>query len=205
MTDRIDTAGEEPAAGAPAQAPAAEGVEATAGPDGAGNPAVRDLVAVVGSYLLLGLVCGLLWWLLVDPAVFTKAQGGGGSMGEVELSNRFNGDGWYAVIGAVAGLSSGVALTWWRSRNFVLTTVLLVAGASLAAAVMALTGQALGPGDPDAALAAARVGAQVPVPLEVTAKASYLVWPMAALIGALVVLWSPPRDDAADDRRDATE
>jgi Na+-driven multidrug efflux pump len=164
-----------------------------AGGEGRGRAAGRDVVLVLVAYVVLGLVCGLLWWLLVDPATFTKVSDGG-SMGELELGKRFNGDAWYAVIAAVAGLASGVLITWWRSRDLLLVTVLLLVGAGIAAAVMAVTGHLLGPGDPDAALAAAKAGGRVPVPLAVTAKASYLVWPIAALIGSLIVLWSPPRD-----------
>ena len=213
MTDRLETAGEDPATeGAPRGDRATD--EPTAGDvavssrrgshrdhEGAATRAERaraaaeDVLTVVGIYLVLGLVCGLLWWLLVDPAMFTKVDDGG-SMGELELGARFNGDGWYAVIGAVAGLTSGLAITWWRSRDFLLTTVLLVVGAGVAAAVMAFTGHLLGPGNPDAALAAAKAGAQVPIELEVTAKAGYLVWPIAALVGSLVVLWSPSRDSS---------
>jgi hypothetical protein len=180
MTEGTATAGDQAAA---AQTRAPSPLRATA----------VDAGVVVGSYLLLGLVCGVVWWLLVDPATYTKV-GDGGSMGELELGNRFNGDGWYAVIAGVTGLVSGVLLTWWRSRDFLVTVVLLVAGAAVAAAVMAWTGHWLGPGDPDAALKAAEVGEQVPVQLEVTAQASYLVWPITALIGALIVLWSPPPD-----------
>lgn len=159
------------------------------------HPAARDALVIVGCYVLLGVVGGILWWLLVEPAVFTKVSDGG-SMGEVELGRRFNGDGWYAVIAAVAGVLSGVVITRWRSRDFVLTTILLVVGGCVAAAVMAVTGNLLGPGDTDAALAAANEGAQVPIQLEVTAKAGYLVWPIAALVGSLFVLWSPPRESA---------
>ncbi len=197
MSDRVETAGDGPVADDPrsrvddawrdTDASVGESAEVRARAVG------MDVATVLGAYLALGLVCGLLWWLLVDPATFTKVADGG-SMGELDLGKRFNGDAWYAVIGAVAGLASGVLLSWWRSRDLLLVTVLLLVGACLAAAVMSMTGHLLGPGDPDAALAAAKAGGRVPVELEVTAKASYLVWPIAALIGSLVVLWSPPRD-----------
>lgn len=189
MTDRTETTftvpPDEPVAADP------DPDSGTSAARGAGP--VADLATILGSYLLLGLVGGVLWWLLVDPASFTKV-GGGGSMGELQLAKRFGGDGWYAVIAAVGGLAAGVTLTWWRMRDLLLTTVLVVVGAGVAAAVMAVTGQLLGPGDPDAALAAAAAGAHVPVPLSVHAKAGYLVWPIASLVGALIVLWSPPRD-----------
>jgi len=192
MSDRRGTSG-----GDPATADGRiEGTEEHADPtQRVARAVLNDAVAVLGSYLLLGLIGGLLWWLLVDPATFTKVSDGG-SMDELDLGKRFNGDGWYAVVAAVTGLVSGVLITWWRTRDFMLTTVLLVAGAGVAAAVMAMTGHLLGPGDTTAALAVAREGVKVPAPLEVTAKASYLVWPISVLFGSLIVLWTPSRDTA---------
>ena len=116
-------------------------------------------------------------------------------MGEMDLSKRFDADGWYSVIAIVAGFVAGLALTWWRSRDFRLTTIALVVGAALAAAVMAVVGRLLGPGDTSTALAAAARGQMVTVPLKGTAESGYLVWPIAVLAGALMVLWSSPRHD----------
>ena len=156
-----------------------------------GSGPVADVIVVLGTFLVVGAVCGVLWWLAVDPAQFTKT-GNGGTMGEVDLAKRFNADGWYSVIAIVAGFLSGVLLTWWRSRDFRLTTVLLVIGAAVAAAVMTAVGHAIGPDSPDTALQLARRGQTVPVELEVRAAASYLTWPIAVLAGALMVLWSSP-------------
>lgn len=147
----------------------------------------RDIVVVLGTLLGLGLLCGVLWWLLVSPAEFTKLRDGA-VMSEVQLGRRFSADGMYIVIAAVAGLLSGLVLTWWRSRDPLLTSGLLLVGSALAAGVMSLTGHLLGPGDTRAALAAAKVGAHVPERLDVDAVTVYLVWPMAVLLGALVVL-----------------
>lgn len=156
----------------------------------------QDVAAVLGTYLALGVICGLAWWLLVEPAMFTKFKSGG-SMNELELGKRFDADAWYAVIAALTGLISGGLLSWWRSRDLLVTTVLLLIGAGIAATVMTVTGQMLGPGNPDAALAAAKVGEQVGVQLEVTARATYLVWPISVLIGGLMVLWSPSRGQSS--------
>jgi len=158
------------------------------------------VVVVLGWYVLIGVVCGALWWLVVDPAMFTKV-GDRGSMGELDLGKKFNGDGWYAVIGVLAGLVSGVLLTGRRSRDLLLTTCLVVVGSAIAAALMALTGFALGPGNTDVALESAAAGERVPIQLMVTATAAYLVWPVATLIGALVVLWSPPKEPASETGR----
>ena len=166
--------------------PPDEGASDDASRPGPGG-AVRDVVTVLGVMLLLGVVCGVLWWLLVDPAAFTKTPDGG-VMQEEDLSGQFAANALYVVIAAVAGLVAGAALTWWRSRDVLLTSVLLVVGAVLSAVAMALTGHVLGPGDPGAALAAAKVGAKVPERLDVDAFAVYLAWPISVLAGALVVL-----------------
>lgn len=155
--------------------------------------AAGDVLVVLLVFAALGVLCGVLWWLLVDPAQFTK-RASGGTMGEIELGRRFDTDGWYTVLAAVPGFLAGLSLTWWRDRDFRLTTVLLVPGAAVAAVLMAVVGRLLGPGDPDAALEAAKLGARVPVELAVTADAVYLTWPIAVLLGSLVVLWSSPED-----------
>jgi hypothetical protein len=157
--------------------------------------ALRDVAVVLGGMLLLGVLCGVLWWLLVDPASYTKLSDGG-VMQEEDLSKQFSADGVYVVIAAVTGLASGFALTWWRARDVLLTSVLLVLGAVLAAVAMELTGHLLGPGDPGAALANAKVGGRVPERLDVDAFTVYLAWPISVLAGALVVLLNvAPRPD----------
>ncbi|MGH3370667.1 MAG: hypothetical protein ACRDPR_11760 [Nocardioidaceae bacterium] len=151
-----------------------------------------DVVVVLAGLALLGALCGVLWWLLADPAVYTKMRGGEGAMGEIELSHRFDADGWYSVLATVAGFLAGMGLTWWRCRDVRLTTLLLLPGGALAAAVMALVGRVLGPENADRALAAANPGDRVATELVVSADAVYLLWPIAALFGALMVLWSAP-------------
>jgi hypothetical protein len=148
----------------------------------------RDVAVVIGSFLVLGVLSGVLWWWVVPPAQFTKLPRGG-SMSEVELGKQFAADGFYVVIAAVVGVLAGLVLAWWRSRDLLLTSVLLVVGSALAAALMAVTGHLLGPGPIRAALAAAKVGAKVPERLDVDTVAVYLSWPVAVLLGASLVLF----------------
>jgi hypothetical protein len=162
-----------------------------------GRGAAADVFVVLGTFLVLGLLCGVLWWLLVEPAEFVRGPRGGLSMSEVELSQRFNADGWYSVIALVAGFLSGLALTWWRSRDLLLTTVLLLPGAAVAAVTMAWVGGVLGPGEPDAALV--QQGESIPVELTLLAASSYLMWPIGVLFGAVMVLWSSARVPGEDD------
>ena len=153
-----------------------------------------DAIAILGTSLVLGLVGGVLWWLLTEPAMFTVGEGGTLGMGEVELADRFSATGWFTVLSAVLGALSGGALTWWRNRDPILTVALLVLGSAVGTATMAGVGRLLGPPDPEVAAAAAQPGDLVPAALEVGAGASYLVWTIAALAGALMVLWSPTTD-----------
>lgn len=154
--------------------------------------ALEDVVAVLAVYVALGVLGAVVWWLLFDPAVYTKAANGGLGMGEAQLGRRFDADGWYAVIAAVGGLLSGTALSWWRGRDPLLTSALVLGGSLVAAAVVAVLGGWLGPPDPQSVVASVDVGDTVPMQLAVDATVCYLVWPVTALIGCLIVLWSPP-------------
>jgi hypothetical protein len=159
----------------------------------------RDALIVLGGMLLLGAVCGVLWWLLATPAEFTKTKDGG-VMDELQLARRFSADATYVVIAVVAGLAAGLGLSWWRGRDPLLTSALLLLGSVLAAAAMLAVGHVLGPGDTEAALDAARAGARVPEALDVGLPdhrtwTVYLAWPVGVLAGALVVLLAAPVDE----------
>jgi hypothetical protein len=168
-----------------------------------GHEALCDTAAVLGTFLVLGVVGGLLWWLLVEPAEFTVTRRGP-SMSELELSRRFAADGWYSVIAVVAGFLGGVGITWWRARDPVRTTLLLVPGAVLASLVMVYAGGLLGPDGSRAALDQVRNAESVSVELAVSGLPFYLMWPTAALAGALMVLWSSSPADPRSGCRPAS-
>jgi hypothetical protein len=162
----------------------------------------RDVVAVLGGLAVLGVLCGVVWSIVVTPAEFTKLPNGA-AMNEAALSVQFGADGWYLVIAAVAGLVSGFALTRLRTRDALLTAVLLVLGAVTAAVLMSWTGHLLGPANPRDVLAAAKVGTKIPESLTLgvgpvspfghylkETVMFYLAWPVAVLAGCLAVLVS---------------
>jgi hypothetical protein len=166
---------------------------------------VVDILVVLGSFLLAGVAAGLLWPHLVEPVLVSRTDAGI-STDELALAHRFSNDGWYAVLAAVGGLGLGLVTTAWRRTHEVVTLLVVVAGALLAALVSAQLGHLLGPEDPDIVLAGAEAGATAPDVVRVTAEAVYLVWPIAALVGALLVLSSAPgepllRRRAAVDRK----
>lgn len=98
-------------------------------------------------------------------------------------------DGWFALIAAGGGVLGGVLLSAWRSRDPIATVLLVTLGACVASAAMYLLGHQLGPGDVDAALRGAALGDRVPTELAPQARGVYLVWPVAALLATLMVLW----------------
>jgi hypothetical protein len=155
----------------------------------------RDAAVVIGVLLVLAVLCGVLWWQVVPPAEFTKLANGG-AMDEDQLSRRFGADGWYVALAVPTGFVAGLLLSWWRARDALLTSAALLVGSVLAAAVMALVGHLLGPADPRAALAAAKVGARVPERLDVDTVIVYLAWPVGVLAGALVILLGRDRTPA---------
>ena len=174
---------------------------------GSGPP--LDAAVVVVVFAVVATLAGLLWPRLVDPVLVTRTAEGTAAS-ETALAERFDNDAWYAVLAAVLGLLLGLALTAWqlhRRQPEVVALVAVLLGAAVAAWVMARVGAAAGPPDPAAVLAEADVGATAPDRVRLTAEAAYLVWPIAAVVGALVVLWgrtpaevsggSPPRGRAS--------
>jgi hypothetical protein len=157
--------------------------------------ALREVALVLGVFAVAAVVAGLLWAHLTDPVLVMKGPTGVG-IDEVELGRQFGADGWFLVLGGVAGLALGAALTAWgvvRDRQLVLWVLLVLAGAALATLLMRFTGRIAGPGDPEAALAGAPVGQTAPARLQVHASIVDLTWLVAALMGSLAVLLSPLR------------
>ena len=152
-------------------------------------PLLKDIVAVLGSLVVLSLVCGAVWAAVVTPSQLTRFEGGI-DRDPIQLQALFGMDGWYAVIAAVAALVAGLALGLWRRRDPLLTLLLLMGGCALAAMLMVGTGHLLGPTDPRAFLQTAPVGTSADAPIEVIGAATYLAWPIPALIGNLIALVS---------------
>lgn len=174
-------------------------VEADASP----TQVVRDAVVVLGAFAVVATVAGLLWPHLVTPVQLTRNDFGVAT-DEVALSERFDNDGWYAVLAGGCGLVLGAVMSYWRRAHEVVTLLLSLAGAFLAAWLMAAVGTWAGPEDPAVVLENAEVGASATGMVTVSADAAYLVWPIATLVGALLVLWSQPGEPLVR-RREAPE
>ncbi|MGO4256284.1 hypothetical protein [Marmoricola sp. RAF53] len=153
-----------------------------------GRPGLRDLGVVAAWFVVAGVLGAVVWWLVTPLAEFTRTADNG-VMDEQQLAKQVATDGWFVVIALVGGLISGIALLSWRRRDPLLMVVLVALGGGLATWVMLRTGLILGPPDPDKVLATAKAGDKIPVRLDPTATGIYVVWSVAALLGAIGVIW----------------
>ena len=152
-----------------------------------------DVAVVLGCFLLAGLVAGLVWPLLVSPVEVVRTEAGL-STAEVALSERFDNDAWFMVLAVALGAPLGLLMTAWRRADEIVTVVAVVVGASLASWMTGAIGRSVGPEDPAVALSDAPVGATAEGMVSVAAQGAYFVWPLAALAGALLVLWGGDRE-----------
>lgn len=143
--------------------------------------------------LALGVVGGLLWWWLAEPAEWEVTEQGiilteDAARGQFAVVVTFVAVG--AVLSLIWGWAAGRSL---RELGWVLVPVLaVVAGA--AAVIAWQVGLLLGPPDPRD-VADPSLGDRLPSQLEVDAVAAFLVWPMFALLGLLVSAWLDRTDD----------
>src|SRR5262245_24209739 len=148
----------------------------------------RDLSAamiVLLASLPLGALIGLIWER-VAPKAHWMVQGGGAVLGELEQTDFVAADGWFAVLGAAAGLLCGtIAFVLFRNRSRMLP-IGLVAGGILGSLIAWQVGPALGPG-PLASHSGAPDGSTFDGPLDLRAHGVLLSWPLAALLAVLVL------------------
>jgi hypothetical protein len=151
---------------------------------------VRDVLVVLAAFLAASVAVGLIWARVVEPVTVTRSETGL-QTGEVALTRRFDHDAWYSLLGGGTALLLGVGLTLWRRAHETATVVAVVLGALLAAWVSSVVGTATGPEAAEVVLADAEIGTTAPDQVVVTADAAHLAWPLAAVLGAVLVLWAP--------------
>lgn len=150
----------------------------------------RAAARLIGELALaavaLGLVAAVLWSNLA-PDVQVEITADGVRVGTAQARRQFGVDGWFAVLAAGGGLLLGVVGLARHRRHPVGTLIALVAAGLAAAAVHWSVGVLLGPDPVVERMAGLAPGSRISMPLEINALAVVLVWPIAALIGALLV------------------
>jgi hypothetical protein len=155
-----------------------------------------DALVVAVWFAVAGLVGALVWWQVTTLPTLTRT-GDSASQAPNQLVGQVGIDGWYFVVAAVAGLVSGIVLMWWRRRDPLLMVILLALGGGLAAWLMMRAGLVLGPEPELTALRDLKEGAEVSMQLKLHAPGMVWIWPIAAVLGALLQLWvlAKPEDD----------
>ncbi len=159
------------------------------------TPQSRRAAAEVGvASLAAGLVAGVLWrWIAVPRLPLARVDGDTVVVDETEIVKAFNADGWFAVLGLVAGLVLG-ALAQRRHRDGGAVVPLTLAVAGGAGSLLAWwLGMLIGPGPLATRAEEVPAGARLPLPLDLSAPGVLLLWPIAALVALLLTAaWQRP-------------
>jgi hypothetical protein len=147
-----------------------------------------DALVVAMWFGVAGLVGALVWWQVTTLPKLTRT-GDSASQAPNQLVGQVGIDSWYFVVAAVAGLVSGIVLMWWRRRDPLLMVIMLTLGGGLAAWLMVRAGLWLGPEPELTALRDLKEGAQVSMQLKLHATGMVWIWPISAVLGALLQLW----------------
>lgn len=161
------------------------------------NPgALRSLFIWCGGLAVgLGLLAGVVWWLIAPLPGYQLDDSGQARMGERQLVQIFAMDAWYCAIGMVVGLVIGGMCALRHARRVGwLSAPTVAVSATISALLCWGVGALLGPSHFDHRLAAAHPGDTVPVDLTVTAWPAVVVWAFMAVLPVLI--WSTAaRDD----------
>lgn len=168
------------------------------------HPLVLDIALVVGWFVAVGVLAAFIWWQVTPLAEFTRTPTNA-QMDEGQLGRQVSTDGWFFTVAAVGGLASGIVLLALRRRDPIAMVVLVTLGGVLASWLMVRIGLWLGPADPVHALRGVPVGDKVPMQLKPHAGGVRFVWPVAALVGALGVLWGLDEKRTELDRLTSTD
>jgi hypothetical protein len=155
---------------------------------------IRAGVVVAVAVTALGLPFGLLWhW--VSPRAEVVRRMGGVFFTDPEGSAFIAADGWFAAIGAVAGVGCAV-VAFGRLRQRGVAAVLGLAVGGVCASLIAWwIGHQLGPESLALTGPAAEEGVRFEAPVDVRAKGVLLVWSMAATMVFLAMTASHERKD----------
>lgn len=121
-------------------------------------PVVAE-TAVVG--IALGALMGLIWWWVAPTEEWRVVESGALVPSEIGFNAWFAADGWFLVLGAIAGVLLTL-ISWRRGRgNPVALVVGVIAGGALLALTAWSVGGVLGPPDPTTVADTAELGATV--------------------------------------------
>ncbi len=148
---------------------------------------VRRSALIVGSAVLMGIIAGLLWWQLAEPGRW-QMRDVGVALTEEASRGQFQVVVVFTAVGALVSLVWSVGICVVSRGSGWLLVVVIIAGSVLASLIAWRVGALLGPPPPESVRGLA-IGETVPDELMIDAVAPFVVWPIAALVGVLLVSW----------------
>jgi hypothetical protein len=162
----------------------------------------RFAIGVLAAYLVMAVVCGVLWeWVWSPPAQYV-VQHQVYYVDYASLRRVFDGTGLYVLFSAFASALVALVVCVMTRRHELVTVALVIGGSVLAAVVMREVGYALGPPDPLIAAAHAKDGTQLQGQLQLSGLTPLLVWPMTSLFMVALTFFAWPGHPNGPHRRD---
>ena len=160
------------------------------------------LVTVLSS--AVGVLLGLVWWLVTPLARLEKRADGVFGVGR-QAETAVAADGWFAVCGLVAGVVVALVAAF-LVRERLAALVGLAAGGVLGSVVAWRVGALLGPGPLQETAEILKVGQRFDGPLTISALGVLLAWSMAAVAAFFAAVAGldanrPDHTTAADSNR----
>lgn len=151
-------------------------------------PALQAVGTIV-LFAVLGIAAGWIWFQVWDapPGVVADHRWFPDPYMPGQQAD-FDAVALYVLVGVVTGIVGGVVCGFLLDRAEVVTVLAVTTGSCLAAWLMALVGEALGPADPDTLARTADDGTRLPGDLVLTGLSPYAALPVGALLALMVVL-----------------
>lgn len=160
----------------------------------------RRVTLVAILFLLMGIVAGLVWMWLANPAQW-EVRANDIVLTEGAAKAQFSVIVVFVVIGLVGSLLAGLASAWMLYDVGWIITPIVAVLALVASVVAWRVGVELGSPNPST-VADASVGDTISAQLKVDAIGAFVVWPAAAVLGAIVGICLDRRYDNEQEVRE---
>jgi hypothetical protein len=147
----------------------------------------RVVVECLVAALVVGLLAGVVWYLLVPDVTVAVGDDGEPRLGTAAASGVFAYDAWFMVVGSISGSALGAVL-FTRHRRHPVVAVVAIAASGLVGSLLAWrVGVILGPEAVEARATALDNGGTLTLDVGLEAYGVLLAWPIAALVAVLAV------------------
>jgi hypothetical protein len=140
----------------------------------------RAALALAAGVALSGLLVGVLW-VLIAPRAMVEVRDDAVFLLDPEGPAFIAADGWFAVLGTVAGFLCAVVAFLRFRRHGPAALIGLTVGGLLAGVIAWRLGHLIGPGELAARAADVPDGTRLEAPVELRALGVLLAWPVAAV------------------------